>query len=336
MHENTNSMVTTQADVFFYEAFKEEEHALRYYLPKHIKAGFTWKTIQEEGRDIAPSPLISIRTQSRLPPSYANQLSGIITRSTGYDHIHDYWQQCEQKVPCGYLPLYCNRAVAEQTMLLWMSLLRHLPQQTQQFYHFNRNGLTGQNCQHKTLLIVGVGHIGYELVQIGKGLGMHVLGVDIEQKYADVSYDTIENGLSQADIVVCAMNLNAGNKHYFNAHRLKQGKKGVIFLNISRGELSPTQDLLELIENGFLGGVALDVYENEKELAVLLREGKTQDQALSEIWALAQHPNVILTPHNAFNTHEAVAKKSEHTIQQIKQFMEKEQFLWTVPEQVLL
>ena len=321
-------------DIFFYEAFKEEEKALKHYLPANIKAHFTWKTIQEETYDNPPAPIISIRTQSILPLSYATQLSGILTRSTGYDHIHDYWQKCKKIVPSGYLPLYCNRAVAEQTMLLWMSLLRHLPQQTQQFYDFNRDGLTGQNCQNKTLLIVGVGHIGYELVKIGKGLGMNVLGVDINQKHSDVSYVTIEKGLFQADIVVCAMNLRADNINYFNYQRLKQGKKGLIFINIARGEQSPTKDLLQLIDDNFLGGIALDVYDNEKELAVLLRGGKTQDQALLVILELAKRPNVILTPHNAFNTSEAVDRKSAHTIQQLKHFRENGEFLWAVPKQV--
>ncbi|OAD23571.1 D-isomer specific 2-hydroxyacid dehydrogenase NAD-binding protein, partial [Candidatus Thiomargarita nelsonii] len=120
-------------DIFFYEAFEEEEQALKRHLPANIKAGFTWKTIQEKAEHQPTAQIISIRTQSIIPISYATQISGILTRSTGYEHIQNYLHKCQKNLPCGYLPLYCNRAVAEQTMLLWMSLLRKLPQQLHQF-----------------------------------------------------------------------------------------------------------------------------------------------------------------------------------------------------------
>lgn len=321
-------------DVFFYEAFEEEEQALKRYLPSDLKAGFTWKTIQEESNQKPPAAIISIRTQSIIPFSYATRISGLLTRSTGYDHIHNYLQKCQKNLPCGYLPDYCKRAVAEQAMLMWMSLLRKLPQQIHQFANFNRDGLTGQECQHKTLLVVGVGKIGYEIVQIGKGLGMKVLGVDLEEKHPDVSYVSIEQGLPQADIIACAMNLTSKNVGYFNYQRLKQGKPGLIFVNTARGELSPTTDLLHLIDEKFLGGVGLDIYEKESELATLLRRGnqQTKNMALLVTLELAKRSNVILTPHNAFNTQEAMDKKSGQSIQQITHFLENGQFLWQVPK----
>jgi len=321
-------------DVLFYEAFEEEAQAIKQHLPKNITASFTWKTIQEDEQYKAQdATLISIRTQSIIPLSYANKIAGILTRSTGYNHIHEYWQKCHNKLPCGYLPDYCSRSVAEQTMSLWMSLLRKLPQQRRQFIDFNRNGLTGQECQHKVLLVVGVGHIGYEVIQIGQGLGMTVFGMDIDERHPDVNYVSIETGLSQADIVVCAMNLTEDNVNYFNYQRLKQAKPGIIFVNIARGELSPTVDLLHLINEGFLSGVALDVYEKESELAVSLRRGNAQNKKMENliIFELAKHPNVILTPHNAFNTIEAVDRKAVHSVQQINHFLERGEFLWQVP-----
>ncbi len=315
--------------VFFYEVFQEEEEALRRYLNPTIQADFTWQTIQEQGNTHPPAAFISIRTQSIIPIFWATRLTGILTRSTGYDHLYSYLQTKQHHLRAGYLPLYCNRAVAEQTMLLWMALLRKLPQQWQQFHTFNRDGLTGQECQHKTLLVVGVGHIGYEVVQIGKGLKMKVLGVDIEQKYADVTYVSITSGLAQADIVVSAMNLTSKNRNYFNYATLTQGKPGMIFINIARGELSPLADLLRLLEEPFLGGVALDVYESESELATSLRGGyPAQNLAVLE---LAKYSNVILTPHNAFNTQEALERKAAQSIQQVESFLATGQFIWSVP-----
>ena len=234
-------------NVFFYEAFEEEAEALKHYLPNYIKAGFTWKTIQEHGDSEPSAPVISIRTQSVIPGSWAGKLSGILSRSTGYDHIKTYLHKCRANIPCGYLPLYCSRAVAEQAMLLWMSLLRKLPQQMKQFTNFYRDGLTGYECEHRTLLVVGVGNVGYEVVRIGEGLGMKVLGVDIVKKHPSVSYVSIEEGIVQADIIVCAMNLTPENSGYFNYNLLKKAKQGAIFINIARGELSPSAALLLLL-----------------------------------------------------------------------------------------
>jgi len=302
-------------DVCFYEAFEEEAATLRRHLPSRIRAGFTWKTIQEAGETAPPARLISIRTQSLVPPSWFERLDGLLARTTGYDHL------VELPIPCGYLPLYCHRAVAEQAMLLWMALLRKLPQQIAQFPRFHRDGLTGAECAGKNLLVVGVGHIGAEVVKIGCGLGMNVRRVDIIPERADTP---IEEGLPWADIIVCAMSLNQGNRGYFSYQRLQQARPGVLFVNIARGELSPTADLVRLLDEGRLGGVALDVYENESALATALRSGKGS-------FPLLGRPNVILTPHNAFNTQEAVERKSIQSVQQIEHFLKHRCFLWPAP-----
>ncbi len=110
-------------DVFFYEAFAEEAEYLQQYLPSGIAAEFTWKTVQEYGTAEPPAGLISIRTQSVIPLSWAAKLAGILSRSTGYDHLEKYQEQGNYNLPCGYLPAYCSRAVAEQAMLMWMALL---------------------------------------------------------------------------------------------------------------------------------------------------------------------------------------------------------------------
>lgn len=324
--------IPDKPDVFFYEAFEEEAEALKHYLPNYIKAGFTRKTIQEQGDSEFSAPVISIRTQSVIPASWAGRLSGILSRSTGYDHIKAYLHECKSNIACGYLPLYCSRAVAEQAMLLWISLLRKLPQQIGQFANFHRDGLTGYECERKTLLVVGVGNVGYEVVRIGEGLGMKVLGVDIVKKHPSVSYIPIEEGIAQADVIVCAMNLTSENNGYFNYRMLKKAKQGSIFVNVARGELSPSADLLLLLDEEHIRGIALDVYNKESKLAVALRTGETSDdREIQATIALSRRPNVIMTPHNAFNTHEAVDRKASQSVQQLQHFFEHGSFLWTVP-----
>ena len=319
-------------DVFFYEAFEEEVAALRRVLPRGVKARFSSKTIQEQGDAVPPAALISIRTQSIVPPEWAPQLRGVLSRSTGYDHLAAYRARARPSLPCGYLPLYCHRAVAEQAMLLWMALLRKLPHQIRSFARFHRDGLTGGECEHKVLLVVGVGHIGYEVARIGAGLGMKVLGVDLERKHPSVHYVTIDEGLPRADIIVCAMNLTPANTGYFRRARLRKAKKGALFVNVARGEHAPSADLLRLLDEGRLGGVALDVYSQESVLAVQLRaRRRARGEELQAALALARHPQAILTPHNAFNTREAVERKAGHSIQQVLHFLRSGTFLWPVP-----
>ncbi|MFH0909204.1 MAG: NAD(P)-dependent oxidoreductase [bacterium] len=319
-------------DVFFYEAFAEEQPEIEQHLGLGVSAGYTGRTIQEEGHAQPPAKLISIRTQSVIPPGWAGALSGILARSTGYDHLVAYRHATRTPAALGSLSKYCGRAVAEQAALLWMSLLRRLPIQMRQFAEFKRDGVTGLECEHRTLLVVGVGDIGHQVARIGHGLGMKVLGVDPVHKHPDVQYVEIDDALPRADVMACAMNLTADNTHYFSYDRLCHAKRGAIFVNVSRGEFSPSADLLRALDEGILSGVGLDVFNDEQALAHSLRSGGPANAEIEAVRQLQLRPDVILTPHNAFNTHEAVARKSAQTAQQVHHFLKTGEFIWKVSE----
>ncbi len=322
----------TRFRVYFYEAFREEEKKLRELIPSDWEARFTDKTIQEEGAKKCPAPVISVRTQSIIPENWESDLEAVLTRSTGYDHIQEYREKNGKNPACGYLPLYCNRSVAEQALLLWMALLRKLSGQREQFGGFHRNGLTGRECRGLILFVVGVGNIGSEILKIGKGLEMEALGHDVVKKFDWVNYVSLDEGLKRADIVVAAMNLTSENRGYFNRGILKKARPGVLFVNIARGELSPARELLPLLESGHLGGVALDVFDDESRLAVSLRGGRRHSSPeIDAIEALAVHPKAILTPHNAFNTVEALERKCEHSLRQLHYYYNQGEFIWPVP-----
>lgn len=320
-------------DVYFYEVFEEEAKALKRLLPPSISYELTSATIQEAGHSHPPARLISIRTQSIIPQEWASALDGILSRSTGYDHLILYQAQVDLPPACGYLEEYATRAVAEQAILLMMALFRKLPQQLKQFAAFERDGLTGLECAGKRLLVVGVGRIGSEIARIGLALGMEVKGVDIVQKHTFLPYVERDEGIRWADVIICAMNLTDENRGYFSYKLLKQAKTGVLFINIARGEHAPLHDLLQLLEEHHLGGVGLDVFEDEPLLASSLRSAAINGpESLRHLKALMKFPNVLLTPHNAFNTVEAVERKARYTVQQILHFLEHKKFLWQLPE----
>jgi len=324
---------TLPYDIYFYEAFEEEWERISAYLPSSIRAGYTGKTIRESGDNNPPAKIISVRTQSIIPDNWLAQVSGLLTRSTGFDYFQSLKHLSPLSVQFGYLPLYCARAVAEQAILLWMALMRKLPRQMEQFKTFHRDGLTGRENQGKILLVVGVGNIGYEIVQIGRGLDMIVRGVDIVRKHSDVEYVDFDEALPDADIIVSAMNLTPENTGYFHYERMKTVKPGALFINVARGEQSPPSDLKRLLDDGTLGGIAMDVYPFEDELGAALRmNSEINNEELKIIQTLSRYSNVIMTPHNAFNTVESVERKAEQSVQQVQHFLETGKFLWDVPE----
>jgi len=135
------------------------------------------------------------------------------------------------------------------------------------------------------------------------------------------------------DVVVSSMNLTKDNLGYFDYNLLRKAKKGLIFVNVSRGELSPSSDLLKLVEEGHLGGVALDVYNKEALLGETLRSEKpSEDEEIKFLMKLGEKENVLLTPHNAFNTIEALERKAKQTVEQIEEFLKNNKVIWEVPK----
>ena len=324
-------------DAFFYEAFAEEaERLLHHAAAAGLRVGHSPLTIQETGHAAPPAPVVSLRTQSIFPPAWAPHLRGILTRSTGYDHLFAYRDAVGGACPpLGYLPLYCVRAVAEQALLLWTALLRRLPRQLAEFDRFRRDHLTGRENPGKTLALFGVGHIGYEIWRIATALGLIVRGVDPVRRHADVAYAEPAEALAQADIVVCAMNLTPRNRGYFTRDVLAQARRKPVLVNVARGEFTPAAVLEAALDDGLLSGVALDVFNEESTLAPALRTGDAaalspDNQALLR---LRKRHDVLLTPHNAFNTVEAVERKSEQSIRTLLHFRKTGQFLWPVPEE---
>ena len=316
-----------KVDVAFYEVFKEEEKALRKALSKNICAKFTWKTIQAQKDKEPPAKIISIRTQSEIPLAWGDKILAVLSRSQGHDHLLSLYRRSKRKVVCGYLSSYCATAVAEHAILAMMVLLRKIKRQMKNFEQFRRDDITGFECKGRHVLVVGVGSVGSEIVDVAKALRMVVRGVDIDHRIKSLEYVGLQKGVRWADVIFCALPLTNRTKDLFNYNLLRRAKAGTIFINISRGEVSPLRDLKKLLDEEILGGLSLDVYPEEKFLAEYLRGHSGSKHRDNKIISNLRHrDNVVFTPHNAFNTYESLEQKAVLSAEAIKMFLKKGTF----------
>lgn len=320
-------------NIIFYEAFDEEKKALKKFIDPRLRAKFISKTIQESGDKNPKADIISIRTQSIIPKEWTSQLKAVLARSQGFDHLQQYRQQTDFCGKLGYLKSYCSRAVAEHAVMSMMFLWRQGKKQVAQFSSFNRDGLTGQECYGKNACVIGVGKIGLEIVDILDGLRMNVCGVDIARKHKAVTYVSLNKAVQWADVIFCALPFNNQTKGLLGLKLLGSVKRGCVFVNISRAEISPIDGLKRLLDSGQLSALAMDVYEDEKMFASRLRSGRkrlTQKDKL--ILNLSRRTNVLFTPHNAFNSYRALEEKARQSAQAVAFYIKRGCFPNPVPE----
>lgn len=259
-------------------------------------------------------------------------LKMIATRSTGFDHI-DIKTAGDSKITVCNVPFYGENTVAEHTFALILSLSRKLFDSVERARKgdFTLDGLRGFDLKDKTLGIIGLGHIGLHVARIAKGFEMKVLAYDPKEdkklaKKIGFEYSTLENLLAKADIITLHAPDNDKTHHLINSGNINLIKKGAYLINTARGGLIETQSLLKALSDGTLAGAGLDVLEEEcfvKEEAQLLSKEfpKTCDlKTVLQNHILLQQKNVIITPHNAFNSNEALMRILDTTVENITNY----------------
>jgi D-lactate dehydrogenase len=220
------------------------------------------------------------------------------------------------------VPAYSPHAVAEHTVALLLALNRkiHRAYNRVREHNFSLSGLVGFDLHGKTVGIVGTGKIGRITAQILRGFGMEVLAhdpfpsTDWARSNA-ASYVTFEELLERSAIISLHLPLTPSTRHLLNAAAFVRMKPGVIILNTSRGKLVDTTALIASLKNGSIGGVAMDVYEEEEGVFFEDLSGQIlQDDVLSR---LLTFPNVLITAHQAFLTHEALEEIARVTIENL-------------------
>lgn len=262
------------------------------------------------------------------------KLTCIATRSTGFDHIDIAY--CKSKnIHVSNVPEYGSNTVAEHTFALILSLTRKIYQSINQAksLNFEHSQIRGIDLYGKTLGIIGLGKIGKQVLRIAKGFGMNVVVYNRSQdkklsSQLQFSYATLDTLLASADVVTLHVPLTDETHHIINKENILIGKKGSYLVNTARGGLIDTEAIVIGLEKNILEGVGLDVLEEEKELGeevdILTSQFKQRVNLKNLVFnhILMNHPKVLITPHNAFNSKEALMRIVTTTIENIKSCLE--------------
>lgn len=255
----------------------------------------------------------------------------IATRSTGYDHI-DLVCAAERGIAVANVPGYGENAVAEYTFALILTLTRKLLMAATRTQHgdYTMEGLRGSDLYGKTLGVIGTGAIGMHVIRIAQGFGMQVLAYDVfpQRHLAEIlgfSYGSLPELLAASDIVTLHAPATPETFHLLNRETFSQMKRGAFLINTARGSLIDVQALAWALETGLLAGAGLDTLEGEEFFQheeELLHEPGTEEKLklLVQHHILQQRNNVVITPHIAFNTEEALRRILETTIENVHAF----------------
>jgi D-lactate dehydrogenase len=259
---------------------------------------------------------ISAADMERLP-----HLTLIAIRATGYDHV-DVATAAARGITVCNVPAYGERTVAEYAMALMLACTRLIVPSTlrlKQEWSKDLHDLRGVDLFGKTVGIIGTGLIGRNVGRMTTGFKMQILAHDLSPNHewaeeVSAQYVALNDVYAQADLISFHAPLLPSTHHLFNMHSLTQIKSGVILINTSRGALVENAALLTGLNQGLIRAAGLDVIEHE----TLIGSGDhTPEIALMR--QLLDHPRVIASAHNAFNSTEALERIITTTIATIRQ-----------------
>lgn len=257
--------------------------------------------------------------QKVIDTLYENGIRLIALRSAGYNNVD--LKAAQDKITIVRVPSYSPHSIAEHAFSLLQTLNRKIHRayiRTRDF-NFSLVGMNGIVLYQKTIGIVGVGAIGRAMIQIAKGYGMRVVCFDPHpDESLGVEFVDLDTLFKESDVISLHCPLTKATYHMINKDSIAKMKKGVYFINTSRGALVDTASLLDALNEGKIRGAGLDVYEEEEDLFF---EDKSltivKDNILS---LLISRPNVIVTSHQAFLTDESLTQIARTTFDNLDQY----------------
>jgi len=326
------------AKITFFEAEEWEKEYLRNSLKGHALQFFDQPLSKKNINKVKDQDIIAVFIYSKMDKGMINglpKLKLITTMSTGFDHI-DIEESKKRGIVVCNVPSYGENTVAEHTFALILSISRKIPESLERVKKgdFSLKRLRGFDLKGKTIGIVGCGNIGQHVARIAKGFEMDVLVFDVnkDQKLAKkigFRYSSLENLLKNSDIVTLHVPDNKSTHHLINKKTLSLLKKDAVLINTSRGGIIDTDALIKSLSKKKIRSAGLDVLEGEcliKEEKQLLNSDfeKVCDlKTVLQDHILLNNPNVYITPHNAFNSKEALNRILDTTVDNINAFLKK-------------
>lgn len=326
-------MIANMALIYFYDATELDKKQLSEGLEG---TDHSWKFVDDKISLENCNPeaeVISVFVSSTVTRAMIEsmpKLKLIACRSTGFNNI-DFEATEEHDIAVVNVPTYGNETVAEFVFTMLLALTRKLPAiLIAEHTKFTPEDLTGIDLHGKTFGVIGTGNIGQKSLKIAGGFSMRTIahdpfpkdGLDKELGFKYVELDQL---LEQSDVISLHVPYLPSTHHLMSEERLGKMKRGAILVNTARGELVDTKALIKFLDNRHLAGAAIDVVEGE----VLLKHEEEVDVALGrtnprgtmqhsvEISILKAMPNVIISPHNAYNTVAAIQRINQTTTDNI-------------------
>lgn len=299
--------------------------------------GLTRQALRPENvSDYADSEIVSTFIYSRLDRRLLEQLPRlrlIATRSTGYDHI-DTGYCAEHGITVSNVPTYGENTVAEHVFALLLTISHRLREAMERARsgRFSPQGLEGFDLQGKTLGVIGTGNIGRHVIRIAKGFAMEAVAFDVKPDAAAANelgfrYLSLNDLLATADVITLHVPAVPQTTHMIGAEAFSRLKPGAVLINTARGSIVEPRALIEALLSGRLAAAGLDVLPDEpliREEAELISSIYDSKQDIRDLVAdhvLLNMPNVVVTPHSAFNTREAIGRISATTVSNILSFL---------------
>lgn len=322
--------------VVLFEAEDWEEKACAKLMRRHdvrcTTAPLNITTVGEFEDAEVISPFVASRLDSgiidRLP-----DLKLIATRSAGYDHI-DLAACRERSIAVANVPDYGDATVAEHAFALLLALARNIVESVALTRRggFSMAGMRGLELRDKVIAVVGTGRIGRRTIEIAHGFGMKVLAFDQVEDAAAATrlgftYGALDQVLAQADVVTLHVPSSPDTVGMIGERQFDVMKDGAILINTARGNVVDTEALVRALASGKLRAAGLDVLPQEpliREEAEIFRQNMAVDtvdlKALVANHVLLRFPNVLVTPHNAYNTDAALRRIIDTTLANIAGF----------------
>ena len=316
-----------EIDQKFLEEHKPENFEFIYIQsPFHIG-------LEDNLENIKDAEILSIFTSSTTSAQLLKKLNNlklITTRSTGYNNVD--LEYCNKNgIAVVNAPRYGDCTVAEFAFALLLNVIRKVATANEELRQgsINLEKYIGHDLLGKTIGIIGMGAIGCYTAKIANGFGMKILSYDPFPKEElkeslNVEYVDLDRLYKESDIISLHAPSRKENFHMVNDKAFSQMKDGVIIINTARGEVMDTNALYNAIKSGKVAGAGLDVLECEEVIAneelFLTKIDCIKKDCLEKTLLnhkLLDMPNVIITPHIAFDTVEAIYRILQTTIDNI-------------------